>query len=191
MIETPRAALTADQIAEYAGFISFGTNDLTQMTYGLSRDDAEKAFLVAYLEQGILDRNPFATLDADGVGQLMEIAIQKGRGARPGLETGVCGEHGGDPESIELCRTLGLDYVSCSPPRVPVARLAAAIGDLIRRARSRHDIMGCDEGRQMTSEATPPAESVPIESRNWAVGAHLSAFVMFVGIPSPLGPLAV
>ncbi len=126
MIETPRAALTADQIAEYAGFISFGTNDLTQMTYGLSRDDAEKAFLVAYLEEGILDRNPFATLDADGVGQLMEIALRKGRGARPGLETGLCGEHGGDPESIELCRSLGLDYVSCSPPRVPVARLAAA-----------------------------------------------------------------
>ncbi len=134
MIETPRAALTMDQIAEYAGFISFGTNDLTQMTYGLSRDDAEKAFLVAYLEQGILDRNPFATLDADGVGQLMEIAIQKGRGARPGLETGVCGEHGGDPESIELCRTLGLDYVSCSPPRVPVARLAAAQAALKQKA---------------------------------------------------------
>ncbi len=134
MIEVPRAALTADQIAEYAGFISFGTNDLTQMTYGLSRDDAEKAFLVAYLEQGILERNPFATLDADGVGQLMEIALQKARRARPGIETGVCGEHGGDPESIELCRSLGLDYVSCSPPRVPVARLAAAQAALRQKA---------------------------------------------------------
>ncbi len=134
MIETPRAALTADQIAEYAGFISFGTNDLTQMTYGLSRDDAEKAFLVHYLEEGILDRNPFATLDADGVGQLMEIAITKGRAARPGLDVGLCGEHGGDPESIELCRMLGLDYVSCSPPRVPVARLAAAQAALRQKA---------------------------------------------------------
>jgi pyruvate, orthophosphate dikinase len=126
MIEIPRAALTCDEIAEYAEFISFGTNDLTQMTFGISRDDAEKAFLVQYLEQGILERNPFATIDAKGVGELMRIAIEKGRGARPGLEAGICGEHGGDPESIALCRRLGLDYVSCSPPRVPVARLAAA-----------------------------------------------------------------
>jgi pyruvate, orthophosphate dikinase len=126
MIEIPRAALTADEIAEHAEFISFGTNDLTQMTFGISRDDAEKAFLVQYLEQGILDRNPFATIDANGVGELMRIAMEKGRGARPGLDAGICGEHGGDPESIALCRRLGLDYVSCSPPRVPVARLAAA-----------------------------------------------------------------
>ena len=126
MIEIPRAALTADQIAEHAEFVSFGTNDLTQMTFGISRDDAEKAFLVQYLEEGILDRNPFATIDAEGVGELMRIAVEKGRSTRPDLNAGVCGEHGGDPESIALCRRLGLDYVSCSPPRVPVARLAAA-----------------------------------------------------------------
>lgn len=126
MIEIPRAALTADQIAEHAEFVSFGTNDLTQMTFGISRDDAEKAFLVQYLEAGILERNPFATIDADGVGELMRIAVEKGRSARPGLNAGICGEHGGDPESIALCRRLELDYVSCSPPRVPVARLAAA-----------------------------------------------------------------
>ena len=126
MIEIPRAALTADEIAEHAEFVSFGTNDLTQMTFGISRDDAEKAFLVSYLEEGILERNPFATIDASGVGELMRIAVEKGRGARPDLDAGICGEHGGDPESIALCRTLDLTYVSCSPPRVPVARLAAA-----------------------------------------------------------------
>ena len=126
MIEVPRAALTADDIATHAEFISFGTNDLTQMTFGISRDDAEKAFLVRYLEEGILDRNPFATLDADGVGELMRIAVRKARTTRRDLEAGICGEHGGDPESIALCRQLELDYVSCSPPRVPVARLAAA-----------------------------------------------------------------
>lgn len=126
MIEIPRAALTADQIAEHAEFISFGTNDLTQMAFGISRDDAEKAFLVQYLEEGILERNPFATIDLDGVGELMRIAIEKGRSRRGDLNAGVCGEHGGDPESIALCRRLGLDYVSCSPPRIPVARLAAA-----------------------------------------------------------------
>ena len=126
MIEIPRAALTADELAPYTDFVSFGTNDLTQMTYGISRDDAEKAFLVSYLEEGILDRNPFATIDPQGVGELMAIAIHKGRGVKPGLEIGICGEHGGDPDSIALCRRLGLDYVSCSPPRVPVARLAAA-----------------------------------------------------------------
>ena len=126
MIEIPRAALTADAIAEYAEFISFGTNDLTQMTFGISRDDAEKAFLVDYLQQGILERNPFATIDEDGVGELMRIGVEKARATRPGLNAGICGEHGGDPESIALCRRLNLDYVSCSPPRVPVARLAAA-----------------------------------------------------------------
>ena len=114
------------EIATAAEFISFGTNDLTQMTYGISRDDAEKEFLVKYLEDGILERNPFATLDAKGVGELMRIAVRKGRASRPYLEAGICGEHGGDPESIALCRELELDYVSCSPPRVPVARLAAA-----------------------------------------------------------------
>ncbi len=126
MIEIPRAALTADEIAMSAEFISFGTNDLTQMTFGISRDDAEKAFLVKYLEDGILDANPFATIDPKGVGELMRIAVKKGRTTRPDLEAGICGEHGGDPDSIALCRRLELDYVSCSPPRVPVARLAAA-----------------------------------------------------------------
>ena len=126
MIELPRAALTADRIAAHAEFFSFGTNDLTQTTFGISRDDAESGFLMSYLNQGILPDNPFATLDRDGVGELMRIGVTKGRSVRPDLECGICGEHGGDPESIALCHELGLDYVSCSPFRVPVARLAAA-----------------------------------------------------------------
>ena len=126
MIEVPRAALTADQIAEFAEFISFGTNDLTQMTFGISRDDAEGGFLIDYLSQGILTENPFFTIDRDGVGQLMRLALEKARLARPGIEAGICGEHGGEPQSIALCHELGLDYVSCSPFRVPIARLAAA-----------------------------------------------------------------
>jgi pyruvate,orthophosphate dikinase len=134
MIEVPRAAITADQIAEYAEFISFGTNDLTQMTFGISRDDAEAAFLLTYLQEGILERNPFATLDVDGIGELMRIATRRARRARPGMHIGICGEHGGDPDSIALCRELGLDYVSCSPPRVPVARLAAAQAALRAKA---------------------------------------------------------
>jgi pyruvate,orthophosphate dikinase len=126
MIEIPRAALTADQIADYAQFISFGTNDLTQTTYGISRDDAEAGFLMDYIVKGILPNNPFATIDRDGVGQLMQIAVTKGRAKNPDLECGICGEHGGDPESILICHELGLTYVSCSPFRVPIARLAAA-----------------------------------------------------------------
>ncbi|HUV78636.1 MAG TPA: pyruvate, phosphate dikinase [Desulfobacterales bacterium] len=126
MIEIPRAALTTDQIAEYAEFISFGTNDLTQTTFGISRDDAEAGFLIEYMEKEILPENPFAIIDRDGVGMLMEISIQKGRSVRPDLECGICGEHGGNPESIQLCHELGLTYVSCSPFRIPVARLAAA-----------------------------------------------------------------
>ncbi len=126
MIELPRAALTADQIAEKAEFFSFGTNDLTQTTFGISRDDAEAGFLVEYLETGILPFNPFATIDEEGVGQLMKIAVAKGRSVNPDLECGICGEHGGDPKSIHLCHQLGLNYVSCSPFRVPIARLAAA-----------------------------------------------------------------
>jgi pyruvate,orthophosphate dikinase len=126
MIEIPRAAVTADQIAEYAEFISFGTNDLTQMTYGISRDDAEKGFLMEYLSEGILADNPFFTIDPDGVGQLMRIALEKAKSVRPDLEAGICGEHGGEPRSIALCHDLGLKYVSCSPFRVPIARLAAA-----------------------------------------------------------------
>jgi pyruvate,orthophosphate dikinase len=126
MIEIPRAALTADQIAEYAEFLSFGTNDLTQTTYGISRDDAEAGFLTDYVTAGILPANPFATIDRDGVGELMRIAITKGRTKNRDLECGICGEHGGDPDSIRLCHELGLNYVSCSPFRVPIARLAAA-----------------------------------------------------------------
>ena len=126
MIEIPRAAVTADEIAVVAEFFSFGTNDLTQMTFGYSRDDAEARFLVTYVDQGILPENPFQTLDQNGVGQLMRMAVEKGRGVRPELEIGICGEHGGDPKSIAFCHSLGLNYVSCSPFRVPVARLAAA-----------------------------------------------------------------
>jgi pyruvate,orthophosphate dikinase len=125
MIEVPRGALTADEIAEYAEFFSFGTNDLTQMTFGYSRDDAEGGFLLKYVEDGILPTNPFQTLD-DAVAGLMKTAVDKGRATRPDLELGICGEHGGDPESIHKCERIGLDYVSCSPFRVPVARLAAA-----------------------------------------------------------------
>jgi pyruvate,orthophosphate dikinase len=126
MIEIPRAALTAGQIAEYADFISFGTNDLTQTTYGISRDDAEAGFLMEYIHRGVLPNNPFVTIDRDGVGELMRIAVTGGRAKNPGLECGICGEHGGDPASIQLCHELGLTYVSCSPFRVPIARLAAA-----------------------------------------------------------------
>jgi pyruvate,orthophosphate dikinase len=125
MIEIPRGALTADEIAAEAAFFSFGTNDLTQMTFGYSRDDAEGGFLLKYVEDKILPFNPFQTLD-DAVAGLMKIAVDKGRAARPDLELGICGEHGGDPESIHKCERIGLDYVSCSPFRVPVARLAAA-----------------------------------------------------------------
>jgi pyruvate,orthophosphate dikinase len=126
MIEVPRAALRADEIAQYADFYSFGTNDLTQTTLAFSRDDAEGKFLTRYLQDGVLTRNPFETIDQDGVGDLMRIAVERGRGAKPGLKLGICGEHGGEPSSITFCDRLGLDYVSCSPFRVPLARLAAA-----------------------------------------------------------------
>jgi pyruvate,orthophosphate dikinase len=126
MIELPRAALTADEIAEHAQFFSFGTNDLTQTTFGMSRDDAEGKFLQEYVEGGILEGNPFMSIDEKGVGVLIEIAVEKGRKANPELEVGICGEHGGDPKSVDFCYRAGLDYVSCSPFRVPVARLAAA-----------------------------------------------------------------
>jgi len=126
MIELPRAALRADEIATQADFFSFGTNDLTQTTLGFSRDDAEGKFLTYYLEHGILERNPFEVLDEEGVGDLMRIAVERGRGAKPDLKLGICGEHGGEPRSVAFCHRLGLDYVSCSPYRVPLARLAAA-----------------------------------------------------------------
>jgi pyruvate,orthophosphate dikinase len=134
MIEIPRAAVTAAEVAKLAEFFSFGTNDLTQMTFGYSRDDAERNFLVTYVEQGILPVNPFQTLDREGVGRLMKMAIDEGRTTRPELEVGICGEHGGDPESIEWCHVIGNDYVSCSPFRVPIARLAAAQAALKSRA---------------------------------------------------------
>jgi pyruvate,orthophosphate dikinase len=126
MIEIPRAALTAGEIAEVAEFFSFGTNDLTQMTFGYSRDDAERNFLINYVDEGILPKNPFQVIDRNGVGRLMQIAVSEGRKVRPDLEVGICGEHGGEPSSIEFCHLVGNNYVSCSPFRVPVARLAAA-----------------------------------------------------------------
>jgi pyruvate, orthophosphate dikinase len=134
MIEVPRAALTADELAEVAEFFSYGTNDLTQTTFGISRDDAEKGFLIRYLEEEILEDNPFATIDVKGVGKLIEIGTTLGRRTRPDLEVGICGEHGGDPRTIAFCHRAGLDYVSCSPFRVPIARLAAAHAALEDRA---------------------------------------------------------
>ncbi len=135
MIELPRAALTAGEIAEYAQFFSFGTNDLTQTTFGFSRDDAEGKFLQRYVEQKILSINPFETIDFTGVGRLMRMAVTEGRAAREGLKCGICGEHGGDPESIYFCHELGLDYVSCSPFRVPIARLSAAQAAIRERVK--------------------------------------------------------
>jgi pyruvate, orthophosphate dikinase len=126
MIELPRACIRADEIAEFADFFSFGTNDLTQTALGFSRDDAEGKFLTRYLEDGVLERNPFETIDQGGVGDLMRIAVERGRGAKEGIKLGICGEHGGEPDSVAFCHALGLDYVSCSPYRVPLARLAAA-----------------------------------------------------------------
>jgi pyruvate,orthophosphate dikinase len=125
MIEIPRAALLADEIATEAEFFSFGTNDLTQMTFGFSRDDAGK-FLDAYYKGKIFESDPFARLDQEGVGQLVKMASEKGRAARPNIKLGICGEHGGDPSTVEFCHKIGLNYVSCSPFRVPIARLAAA-----------------------------------------------------------------
>ena len=126
MIELPRAALTADEISEYADFFSFGTNDLTQTTLGFSRDDAEGKFLTYYLEEGIIRQNPFETIDVDGVGKLVETAVKLSRGKKSDIKLGVCGEHGGEAESVKFCHGIGLDYVSCSPYRVPIASLAAA-----------------------------------------------------------------
>jgi pyruvate,orthophosphate dikinase len=125
MIELPRAAMVADEIAKQAEFFSFGTNDLTQTTLGLSRDDSGK-FLPFYVEKGIFEVDPFVSLDQEGVGQLIRIGIEKGRSTRPNLKVGICGEHGGDPKSIEFCHRAGMDYVSCSPYRIPIARFAAA-----------------------------------------------------------------
>jgi pyruvate,orthophosphate dikinase len=126
MIELPRACLVAGEIARHAEFFSFGTNDLTQTALGFSRDDIEAAIVPHYVDDGIIERSPFATIDDKGVGELVQIAMERGRAARPGLEVGVCGEHGGDPASIRFFHSAGLDYVSCSPFRVPIARVAAA-----------------------------------------------------------------
>jgi pyruvate,orthophosphate dikinase len=135
MIELPRAALRAHNIAESAEFFSFGTNDLTQTTFGISRDDAGR-FLTAYERAGILQQDPFVSLDVDGVGELVRIAAERGRKRRPRLKLGICGEHGGDPASIRFCAEVGLDYVSCSPYRVPIAKLAAAQAALANEKRS-------------------------------------------------------
>jgi pyruvate,orthophosphate dikinase len=142
MIELPRAALRADEIAEVADFFSFGTNDLTQTALGMSRDDAEGKFLTFYLEDGVLERNPFETIDQGGVGELMRIGVERGRGVKPDLKIGICGEHGGEPESVEFCDRLGLDYVSCSPYRVPLARLAAAQAVLKEAHRAQYVVAG-------------------------------------------------
>ena len=126
MVETPRAAIRADELAEVSDFFSFGTNDLTQLTFGFSRDDVESRMMPIYLEQGLLKRNPFDTIDQTGVGDLVRLGAERGRKTKDDLKLGVCGEHGGDPESIDLFYNAGLDYVSCSPFRVPIARLSAA-----------------------------------------------------------------
>ena len=125
MVETPRAALRAGEIAQHSSFLSFGTNDLTQMAYGLSRDDAGR-FMSDYVNQGVFEEDPFHSLDVDGVGELLRLGSERGRATRPDLKLSICGEQGGNPESIAFCRAIGFDYVSCSPYRVPVARLAAA-----------------------------------------------------------------
>jgi pyruvate,orthophosphate dikinase len=136
MIELPRAAIRAADLAQNAEFFSFGTNDLTQTTFGISRDDSGR-FLNAYIEKGIFERDPFVSLDQEGVGDLIRLAVERGRAARPGVKLGICGEHGGDPASIAFCEDIGLDYVSCSAFRVPIARLAAAQAAIGEREKDR------------------------------------------------------
>ena len=136
MIELPRAAIRAADLAENAEFFSFGTNDLTQTTFGISRDDSGR-FLNAYIEKGIFEKDPFVSLDQDGVGDLVRLAAERGRAARPDVKLGICGEHGGDPASIQFCESIGLDYVSCSAYRVPIARLAAAQAAIGEREKDR------------------------------------------------------
>jgi pyruvate,orthophosphate dikinase len=142
MIELPRAAIRADEIAEHADFFSFGTNDLTQTALGFSRDDAEGKFLTVYLEDGVLAENPFEKLDRSGVGDLMRIAVERGRSVKEDIKLGICGEHGGDPSSVAFCHELGLDYVSCSPFRVPLARLAAAQAALAEAGTAQYAAAG-------------------------------------------------
>jgi pyruvate,orthophosphate dikinase len=162
MIETPRAALRAGEIAEVAEFFSFGTNDLTQMTFGFSRDDVEGRMMGAYLEQGLLPRNPFETVDADGVGELVRLGVERGRATRPDLKVGVCGEHGGDPESIVTFARAGVDYVSCSPFRVPIARLAAAHAVLAGATATRT----APAKRAATATRTAPAKRAATARRS-------------------------
>lgn len=137
MIEVPRAALFADEIGKVADFFSFGTNDLTQMTMGLSRDDAQGKFLPVYLEKKLMKTDPFVVLDREGVGKLIDMGVKLGRSTNPDLTLGICGEHGGEPNSVEFCHMVGLDYVSCSPFRVPIARLSAAQAAIINKDQSK------------------------------------------------------
>jgi pyruvate,orthophosphate dikinase len=137
MIEVPRAALVADEIGKVADFFSFGTNDLTQMTMGLSRDDAQGTFIPTYLEKKVIKSDPFVVLDRAGVGKLVDMAVKLGRSTNPSLGLGICGEHGGEPNSVEFCHIVGLDYVSCSPFRVPIARLAAAQAAISNKDQSK------------------------------------------------------
>ena len=169
MIEIPRAALTADEIAKEADFFCFGTNDLTQMTFGFSRDDAGK-FLNAYYDTKIFENDPFAKLDQTGVGKLMEMSLKLGKPVNPSLHVGICGEHGGDPSSVEFCHKIGLDYVSCSPFRVPVARLAAAQAAIAEKAEKKCDKCGADtksfvddETKAKLEEAAKKAEEIAKE----------------------------
>jgi pyruvate,orthophosphate dikinase len=161
MIEIPRAALTADEIASTAEFFSFGTNDLTQTVFGISRDDAEAGFLVHYLENKVLPDNPFATLDIDGVGKIIRMAVELGRSVRPDLKIGICGEHGGDPRSVKFCHKTGLNYVSCSPFRVPVARLAAAQAAVEDAGWRPMPAAPRDEFRQVVATAAAAKEEAP------------------------------
>ena len=176
MIETPRAALRADEIAEVADFFSFGTNDLTQMTFGFSRDDVEGRMMSAYLEKGLLKHNPFEIVDADGVGELVRLGVTRGRATRPTLKIGVCGEHGGDPESIGVFADAGCDYVSCSPFRVPIARLSAAqwvLDGAARRAPARK--REAPAKRAPARKRTGPSRGAPASKRAPASKKGLAA----------------
>ena len=174
MIELPRAALTAGQIAEAAEFFSFGTNDLTQTTWGFSRDDVEAAFFSAYLEKGVFGVSPFESIDREGVGELVRIAVEKGRATRPDLHCGVCGEHGGDPESIHFFEEVGLDYVSCSPFRVPVARLEAGRAIVARQTMSPAPSAGPQPRWTTPTSPTPPgAASAPTSDKRTPNPAEL------------------
>jgi pyruvate,orthophosphate dikinase len=170
MIELPRAALTAGEIAREAEFFSYGTNDLTQTTFGLSRDDAGK-FLPMYVDERILEADPFQTVDRGGVGLLMKIGTESGRAARPGLKVGICGEHGGDPSSVEFCHELDLDYVSCSPYRVPIARLAAAQAALKEKGRGAK----AGSARPRATSARPRPSRRPAQKRARAAASKRRA----------------